>query len=349
MTDTKVKNQDERLGSVSLFTKVLRRPEFGALLGAIVIYILFAAVDTTGQFTTLQGTAGWTDFAAPIGIIAVFVALLMIAGEFDLSTGVMVGTSGLLLGLLVSEFGWGIWPAILFVLIFAAGIGLMNGLLVIKTGLPSFIVTLATFFVLKGANLAVTKGFTGTVRVSGIDQADGFESARALFATTFTVGSASFQISVLWWIGVTIVGTILLNGTVFGNWIFASGGDKNAARNAGVPVNRTKITLFIMTSMSAALVGIMLVLRLRGMQAGQGVGQEFYYIIAAAVGGTLLTGGAGSAIGASIGAAIMGIAAIGIPYALWDQDWVSTFLGIILFAAVLVNTLISRKANGARK
>ena len=349
MTDTKVKKQDERLGNVSAFTKILRRPEFGALLGAIVIYVLFAVVDTTGQFTTLQGTAGWTDFAAPIGIISVFVALLMIAGEFDLSSGVMVGTSGLLLGLLVSEFGWGVWPAIAFVMVFAALIGWMNGTLVIKTGLPSFIVTLATFFVLKGANLAVTKGFTGTVRVDGIDKADGFDSARALFATTFDVGGANFQITVVWWIIITILGTILLNNTAFGNWIFASGGDKNAARNAGVPVDRTKVTLFIMTSMSAALVGIMLVLRLRGMQAGQGVGQEFYYIIAAAVGGTLLTGGAGSAIGASIGAAIMGIAAIGIPYALWDQDWVSTFLGIILFSAVLVNSYISKKANGARK
>lgn len=349
MTDTKVKKQDERLGNVSLFTKILRRPEFGALLGAIVIYVLFAVVDTTGQFTTLQGTAGWTDFAAPIGIISVFVALLMIAGEFDLSSGVMVGTSGLLLGLLVSEFGWGIWPAIAFVMVFAALIGWMNGTLVIKTGLPSFIVTLATFFILKGANLAVTKGFTGTVRVDGIDKADGFDSARSIFATTFDIGGSQFQISVVWWVIITILGTLLLNNTAFGNWIFASGGDKNAARNAGVPVNRTKVTLFIMTSMSAALVGIMLVLRLRGMQAGQGVGQEFYYIIAAAVGGTLLTGGAGSAIGASIGAAIMGIAAIGIPYAMWDQDWVSTFLGIILFSAVLVNSYISKKANGARK
>ena len=349
MTDTSIKKNDERIGRVSFFTKILRRPEFGALLGAIVIYVIFAAFDTTGQFTTLQGTAGWTDFAAPIGIIAVFVSLLMIAGEFDLSSGVMVGTSGLLLGLLVSEFHWGVWPAIAFVLVFAAGIGLMNGMLVIKTGLPSFIVTLATFFVLKGANLAITKGYTGTVRVSGVDKGEGFDAARDVFASTFMIGDAKFQITVVWWILVTILGTVLLTQTVFGNWIFASGGDKNAARNAGVPVNRTKVTLFIMTSLSAALVGIMLVLRLRGMQAGQGVGQEFYYIIAAAVGGTLLTGGAGSAIGASIGAAIMGIAAIGIPYAMWDQDWVSTFLGVILFSAVLVNSYISKKANGARK
>jgi simple sugar transport system permease protein len=348
MTDTTTV-KDERINRVSFMTNIMRRPEFGALLGAIVIYVMFAVVDTTGQFTTFQGTAGWTDYAAPIGIIAVFVALLMIAGEFDLSSGVMVGTSGLLLGILVAEFQWGIWPAILFTIIFAAAIGLMNGLLVIKTGLPSFIVTLATFFVLKGANLAITKGITGSVRVSNLDKGDGFEEARKVFATTFDVGGAQFQITVVWWIIVTILATWLLTKTTFGNWIFASGGDANAARNAGVPVNRTKVTLFVMTSISAALVGIMLALRLRGMQAGQGVGQEFYYIIAAAVGGTLLTGGAGSAIGASIGAAIMGIAAIGIPFALWDQDWVSTFLGVILFSAVLVNSYISRKAKGARK
>jgi len=349
MTTTTPVKADERIARVSLWTRVLRRPEFGALLGAIVIYALFAIVDTTGEFTTLKGTAGWTDFAAPLGIISVFVALLMIAGEFDLSSGVMVGTSGLFAGILITQLGVPVWPAILITLVFAAGIGFINGFVTVKTGLPSFIVTLATFFILKGANLAVTKGITGTVRIADVDQGVGFDSARAIFATTIQVGDAQFQISVVWWILVTIIGTLLLTKTTFGNWTFASGGDANAARNAGVPVNRTKISLFMMTSLSAALVGIMIVLRLRGMQAGQGVGQEFYFIIAAAVGGTLLTGGAGSAIGASIGAAIMGFAAVGIPYALWDQDWVSTFLGVILFSAVLVNTFIGRKAMGARK
>lgn len=349
MTDTTAVKKDERIANVSFFTKMLRRPEFGALLGAIVIYVMFAVVDTTGKFTGLDGTASWTDFAAPIGIVAVFVSLLMIAGEFDLSTGVMVGTSGLLTGILVNETGMSIWLAMLISMLFAGLVGLMNGFLVIKTGLPSFIVTLATFFVLKGLNLAVTKSITDTVRVSDIDTAPGYDGAKSVFASTFSFGGVDFQITLLWWIGLTIVATLLLTRTVFGNWTFAAGGDANAARNAGVPVNRTKITLFVMTAMSSALVGQMTVLRLDGMQAGQGVGMEFYYIIAAAVGGTLLTGGAGSAIGASIGAAIMGIAAVGIPYALWNQDLVSTFLGIILFSAVLVNTYISRKARGARK
>jgi len=340
---------DERIQRVSLFTKALRRPELGALIGALVIFTVFAIVDTTGQFAQLQGAAGWTKFAAPIGIVSIFVALLMIAGEFDLSSGVMVGSAGLLMGNLISEVGMGVWPALLTTLVFAAFVGLANGYLVIKTGLPSFIVTLATFFVLKGINLAVTKLLTGTVRVDGVDTGEGFETARSWFATKIEFGGASFQVSVIWWIGFTIFATWLLTRTTFGNWIFASGGDPNAARNAGVPVARTKIILFVLTSVAAALVGAMTLLELRGMQAGQGNGQEVYYIIAAAVGGTLLNGGAGSAIGASIGAIIMGFAAIGIPYALWDQDWVSTFLGVILFLAVLVNTWLSKQAKGARK
>lgn len=340
---------DERVANVSFATKLLQRPELGALIGAAVIFFLFWSVDTTGNFAGASGTAGWTDIAAPIGIIAVFVALLMIGGEFDLSTGVMVGTAGLLTGLLVTEFGLNIWTAIVVVFAFAALVGFINGMIVIKTGLPSFIVTLATFFVLRGANLAVTKELTGTVRVANVERAEGFDQAFVLFASKISIGGSNFQISIVWWILATLFATWLLTRTQFGNWIFASGGDKNAARNAGVPVDRTKVTLFMMTSMASAFVGIMFVLRLQGMQAGQGVGMEFFYIIAAAVGGTLLMGGAGSAIGAAIGAAIMGIADIGIPFALWDQDWRWTFIGVILLAAVLVNTYIGNRAKGARR
>jgi simple sugar transport system permease protein len=218
-----------------------------------------------------------------------------------------------------------------------------------KTKLPSFIVTLATFFVLKGANFAYTKFVLGTVRVTGTDKAAGYKDALKLFGSTFNIGGIDFQISLVWWAIITAAATWMLTRTRFGNWIFAAGGDANAARNAGVPVKQTKITLFVLTSVSSALVGTMFVLRLAGMQAGQGVGQEFYYIIAAAVGGTLLTGGAGSAIGATIGAAIMGMAYIGIPFSQWDSDWTSTFLGIILFSAVMINTYIGTKAKGGKK
>lgn len=347
MTTVSTPQKDERVKSSGLVVKVLRRPEFGAFLGAIAIFLLFASTDTTGNFANLGGIAGWTDIAAPIGIVGIAVALLMIGGEFDLSSGVLVGTTGLLIGMLVTNVGLDIWSSIAIALAFAAGVGFINGYVVIKTKLPSFIVTLATFFVLKGANMAFTKMMTGSVRVTGTEKAAGYDTAAAIFASKF--GPEGFQISIIWWIVITVIATFVLTRTRFGNWIYAVGGDANAARNAGVPVDRTKIWLFVITSLSAALVGIMFVLRLKGMQAGQGVGQEFYYIIAAAVGGTLLTGGAGSAIGASIGALIMGMAYIGIPFSRWDSDWTSTFLGIILFTAVMINTYIGRKAKGGKK
>jgi simple sugar transport system permease protein len=338
---------DERLARTGAAVRLMRRPEFGALVGAVVVFALFAAVDKTGQFASLQGIARWTDSAATIGIVAVAVALLMIGGEFDLSAGVMVGSSGLFLGVLVTQVGIAIWPAILLTFVFAGLVGAMNGWLVIKTKLPSFIVTLATFFSLQGINLGVTKLITGTVRVSGIDQGAGFDSARSVFATDFWE-PYKFRIAVVWWVVLTIVATWVLTRARFGNWITAVGGDANAARNTGVPVPRTKVILFMYTAMSAALVGIMTALRLRSVQAGQGVGEEFTYIIAAVVGGCLLIGGFGSAIGASIGAAIIGMAFIGIAYAGWNTDWSFLFLGLILFTAVMVNSVISRRASGGR-
>lgn len=339
---------DERLAKTSTLTRILRRPEFGALIGAVAVFVLFAVTDTTGKFATLDGIARWTDSAATIGIVAVAVALLMIGGEFDLSAGVMVGSTGLVLGLLVTEVGLAVWPAIAVTFAFAAAVGAMNGWLVIKTRLPSFIVTLATFFSLQGINLGLTKMITDTVRVDGIDEGAGFDSARAVFATDFWEPHR-FRIAVLWWIVITIAAQWVLTRARFGNWIFAVGGDANAARNTGVPVDRTKIILFMYTAMSAALVGVMTALRLRSVQAGQGVGQEFTFIIAAVVGGCLLTGGFGSAIGASIGASIIGMAFIGIAFAGWNTDWTFLFLGLILFMAVLVNTMISRRASGGRK
>jgi simple sugar transport system permease protein len=156
-------------------------------------------------------------------------------------------------------------------------------------------------------------------------------------------------VSVLWWIAITAIATWLLARTRVGNWIFGVGGDAVAARNVGVPVPRVKIALFMTTALCSALVGIIIALRLGSMQAGQGIGDEFTYIIAAVVGGCLLTGGFGSAIGASFGALIIGMAFIGIQFSGWDTDWRFLFLGVILLAAVLVNNFVRRSAEGARK
>jgi simple sugar transport system permease protein len=336
---------DDRLAQVSLTTRLLRRPELGALLAAITVGLFFAV--TTDEFGTLNGMANWTSVAATLGIPAVVVALLMIGGEFDLSAGVMTGSAGLVMGLLSTELDMNIWPAIALTFVFAGAVGFLNGYMVVRTKLPSFIVTLATFFVLQGINLGVTKQITGTVRVGGLGEVGGFETAKDIFGGSFS--TYDFRMSVLWWIAITIAATWILARTRVGNWIFGVGGDPVAARNVGVPVARVKIGLFMATAMAAALAGIMIALTLSSVQASQGVGEEFNYIIAAVVGGCLLTGGYGSAIGAAIGALIIGMAFIGIQFSGWDTDWRFLFLGVILLIAVLVNNFVRRSAEGARR
>src|SRR5438132_5748490 len=338
---------DERLVHVGRLSRLLMRPDIGAALGAIAVFLAFGYfardVNWLGDPAI---AAGWTDQAAQYGIVAVPVALLMIGGEFDLSAGVMIGSSGLLLGYLATNVHMNIWPAIALVLAFGLVIGLINGIAVVRTKLPSFIVTLATSFVLQGVNAAGTLKLTGTTAIEEIDSASGFNSAHRIFASDLT--QYAFKVKVLWWIGITIVGAWLLAKTRFGNWIYGAGGDPLAARNVGVPVARTKITLFMLTSTTAALMGIIEALELRSMQSGEGIGLEFIFIICAVVGGCLLTGGYGSVIGTFFGAAMLGMVQLGIVDAQWDSNWTFTFQGAILFAAVLLNLFVRNRAQTAR-
>ena len=339
---------DERLARINPISALVKRPDMGAVIGAVAVFLLFAwTARGVGWFHDLGVTSQWSDQAAQYGIVAVPVALLMIGGEFDLSAGVMIGSSGLLLGLLTTRWDVNIWPAILIVLLAAAAIGFINGYTTVRTRLPSFIVTLGTFFILQGVNAGGTLKLTGTVAVNDIDSASGFDSARPFFASSIW-SPYDFKVNVIWWIGLTVVGAWLLARTRFGNWIYAVGGDAVAARNIGVPVARTKIALFMMTSMTSALLGIITAISLRSIQANEGVGREFIFIIAAVVGGCLLTGGYGSVIGSAFGAAILGMAGIGIILSQWDSNWVYAFQGAILMLAVMLNAAIRTRAGRAR-
>jgi simple sugar transport system permease protein len=338
---------DERLVRVGPLARILTRPDIGALLGAVAVFFAFAYFARSVNWIGDPGiAAGWTDQAAQFGIVAVPVALLMIGGEFDLSAGAMIGSSGLLLGYLSTFQDVNIWPAMAIVILFGLAIGFINGYVVIRTKLPSFIVTLATFFVLQGINAALTLRLTDTTAIQNIDAASGFESARRFFASDIT--HYDYKVKVVWWIGLTLVGAWLLAKSRFGNWIYAAGGDPVAARNIGVPVARTKIALFMMTSGTAALMGIITALELRSIQAKEGIGLEFIFIICAVVGGCLLTGGYGSVIGTFFGAAMLGMVQLGIIFAQWDSNWTFTFQGAILFAAVMLNTVIRNRAQKAR-
>lgn len=310
-----------------------------------MIFAFFAAQSPV--FRSAPGIANWLDPASTLGIMAVAVALLMIGGHFDLSAGVLTGTSALTVGIVSGRFGQSIWLGIGAGLVVAWAVGFFNGWLVTRTRLPSFIITLGTFLGLQGLNLGVTKYFTGTVSVGEIAAAPGYGAAEAIFASRVHVAGAEFRIAIVWWLLITAVGTWVLLRTRFGNWVFATGGDEVAARNVGVPARRTTVTLFLTTATAAWFVGTTLAVRLTSVQANAGIGQELIYIVAAVIGGCLLTGGFGSAVGASLGALIFGMAQQGIVYLGWDADWFYFFLGVLLLLAVLANRLVRRYAEAA--
>jgi simple sugar transport system permease protein len=215
---------------------------------------------------------------------------------------------------------------------------------VVRTGIPSFLVTLSTFFILQGLNLGVTKLVTGAVATPNISGLDGFSSAHAVFASDINLGFMTLKVTVLWWLLFVAVGTWVLLRTRVGNWIFASGGNVASARAVGVPVRKVKIGLFMGVAFLAWFLGMHLLMNFSTVQAGLGVGNEFVYIIAAVVGGALLTGGYGSAVGSALGALIFGMTTQGIVFAGWDPNWFKTFLGVMLLAAVMVNLYIKNYA-----
>jgi simple sugar transport system permease protein len=330
----------------SAFTRIITRPEIGALLAAIVIFVFFFAV--APPFRTLEALATVLYAASTIGIVAVGVSLLMIGGEFDLSAGVAVTTAALTSAMLTYELSLNSWVGVLVSLLVALAIGFVNGWLVIRTGIPSFLITLSTFFVLQGVNLGVTKLVTGTVATANASGLDGFASAKAIFASDIPLGVMTVKVTVLWWLLFVAVGMWVLRRTHYGNWIFAAGGNSASARAVGVPVPTVKIGLFMTVAFMCWFLGQHLLFNFSTVQSGLGVGNEFIYIIAAVVGGCLLTGGYGSVVGGAIGAFIFGMTTQGIVFAGWDPNWFKAFLGAMLLLAVLVNLYIKNYASQRR-
>ena len=330
----------------SLLTVLLARPELGAVVAAVVIYAFFFVI--AEPFRSLPALSTILYTSSVIGIVAVGVALLMIGGEFDLSAGVAVTAAALTTSMICYELRLNLWVGVLLSLVLMLLIGFINGYLVVKTGIPSFLVTLSTFFMLQGLNLGVTQLVTGTVATQNVSDMDGYDSAKAVFASSFSVGGVTVRISVLWWLAFALLATWILLRTRVGNWIFAVGGNAASARAVGVPVDKVKIGLFMGVSFLAWFLGQHILFQLSTVQSGQGVGQEFRYIIAAVVGGALLTGGYGSAIGSAIGAFIFGMTTQGIVYAGWDPSWFFTFLGAMLLIAVMVNLYVKNYATSRR-
>ena len=350
----------------------LIRPELGGIVGTIAVFLFFIIFAGDSGMFNAQGIMNWSQVSAQFMIIAVGACMLMVAGEFDLSVGSMIGFAGMSIAIFGVTLGWPIWVAILLTFALCIGLGAVNGLIVVKTGLPSFIVTLAFLFILRGFTIFFPQVIERRTIIGGIDDAAegdwlaplfGGEILRPVFywlsdiglIDVFERGTREGQpvidglpMLIVWALVLVLVGHFVLTRTRFGNWIFAAGGDAQAARYVGVPVERVKIAMFMFTAFCACVLATCQVMEFGSAGADRGLLKEFEAIIAVVIGGALLTGGYGSVVGAALGALIFGVVQQGLFFAGVESSLFRVFLGVILLFAVILNTYIRRIITGER-
>ena len=372
MSDTTPSDTDERIKEMSSLRRALIRPELGGIVGTVAVFIFFVAFASDSGMFNSQGIMNWSIVSAQFMIIAVGACLLMIAGEFDLSVGSMIGFAGMMIAIFGVTLGWPMWMAILITFAICISIGALNGFICIRTGLPSFIVTLAFLFILRGFTIFLPQTLERKTIIGGIREAAegdwlgvvfGGKILQGLFVqlgdmgviAVFERGTRAGQpvvdgipMLIVWALLLVVFGHVLLTKTRFGNWIFAAGGDAEAARNSGVPVNKVKVLMFMFTAFCATVFATCQVMEFGSAGADRGLLKEFEAIIAVVIGGALLTGGYGSVIGAALGAIIFGVVQQGLFFAGVESSLFRVFLGVILLGAVILNTYIRRMITGER-
>jgi len=332
-------------GALLHVRRLILRPELTAVLGTIVVFSYFAFTAGGNGFLSHSGTINYLEVAAEIGIIAIPITLLLIAGEFDLSVGAVVGAAGILMVYPIVDHGWPLAAAIVLGLGFALVVGVVNGLLTVRTTIPSFLVTLGILYIVSGTAVALSDRFLGSTNVYGLHAALKGDPLLPLFDGNL----AGIPAEIWWWIGLTVVGTSVLTRTPFGNWIYASGGNRDAARKLGVPVARVKVTLFCCTAMASVLVALLSSFNVDGADATNGADKLFQAPVAAVIGGALLAGGFGSVVGAAFGALLFGMISQGFFFTNIDDNWFQTFLGAMMLVAVFVNDYIRRASLRQRR
>jgi simple sugar transport system permease protein len=316
--------------------RLLRRPEAGAFLGMVAVFIFFLVFGGT-KFLMPAGIASWLNVAANIGIVAIPVGLLMIAGELDISIGSMIPAGSMTIAILSGHYGLPIWVGAIAVFSFGIVVGVINGVLVVRTAVPSLIVTLGTLFAVAGLVLGLSVLITGTTSVA--IKAD--PVSKALLGQFL---GGTFQVIIFWWLAVTAAYIYFVHYSPYGNWIFAMGGDRVSARNAGIPTDRMTILLFVLSSVSAAFVGMCQAILFNSAQVSAGMSFIFNSIISVVVGGVLLTGGFGSVVGIFFGTITFSVVNQGIYFTSFDRNWSSLIIGIMLLLAVLMNNTFRKMA-----
>lgn len=308
---------------------LLRRPEAGTFIGLIIVYAIFAILGG-GNFIGPKGLSSWLNIAAEVGIIALPVGLLMIAGYLDISVGSIVPASSLTVALIANHFELPLPLGIAGGLGVGLLIGYINGVLVTRTTVPSLIITIGTMFGTMGLALGLTvliKGSTGVFLV-----ADPF--TKALLGEAL---GGMFRVGIFWWLGIAAIFYFLLHMSPWGNGVFALGGDKDSARNAGIPTRRLTVQLYMLSGLAAAFVGVIQIIANSNAQVAAGSVFIFNSIMCVAIGGVALTGGAGSILGIVLGTIIFAVVTQGVFYSGLDTNLVSVVIGAMFLLAVLSN------------
>lgn len=316
--------------------RLVRRPETGAFLGMVAVFIFFAVLG--GEiFLSPAGYASWLNIAAEVGIVAIPVGLLMIAGELDISVGSVIPASSITVAIVSGLFDLPDGVGIAAGLLVGVLVGLVNGYLVVKTSIPSLIITIGTMFGMMGLTLGFTVLIAGSVGVGIVPG----ETATALFGQYM---ADMFQITILWWLGFAALILFLLHYSKYGNWVFALGGDRDSARNAGIPTDKVTIGLYVLSGTAAAFVGVSQVITYQTAQVMAGQSFIFNSIMCVVIGGVLLTGGFGSIIGIMFGTITFAIVNQGIFFTGLDPNFGSIIVGALLLVAVLTNDLFRKLA-----
>lgn len=313
------------------FRRVVRAPELTVVAATALVIVGFVIL-APHSFLSARNVGSFMTAAAQLGAVAIGAATLMIAGEFDLSTGSNYAFTGIAIGLLASHLHSPMWLAMIAGLVIATLIGLINGLITLWTGIPSFITTLGTWLVWFGLSLALSGGFFVNVPTDAV----------SLNILGGALGN-QFYASVIWWLVLGAIMVVFLRRTRLGNWIFAVGGKPEAARAVGVPVMRVKLAAFAFVGFTAGLSAIFTLGQQGSMSSLYGQNLALEAIAASVIGGCSLFGGIGTVIGAMLGATMMSMLNSGLVLAGAPTFWYQTFVGAIIIAAVVTNTAMSRR------
>ncbi len=371
MTD---RSESDRLQTENWFQRTLRRPEIGAFI-VMMIIIVALAIASNGKAFNALGLKNNIAIIAQLGIIATGAALLMIAGEFDLSIGPMIAFAGMSIAIMMKwglPFGLGEatpFLAFLITLIMTLAFGWLIGTIVVRSGLSSFIVTLGLPDFKKESWFAEQMGgevfgwffdawyWIGTKVSAGLEFTADMTKSEKLdlinYLSFLNINRkmeqwvTGFDARLLWFIIIAGAAWYVLARTQLGSWIYATGDNKESARANGVPVNRVKVGLFMFSAFCATIFATCQVFDTNSSDAAKGMFKELEAIAIAVVGGILMTGGFGTIVGVIFGAVTFGLVANAVFFIPWiDGAWFRVFVGTVLLAAVFANERIRKRITG---